>query len=204
VEGVARRVGGMLCFSASRCRGYLHAKSLGTGGEYLSYVWLLLWFMVLESVAERQAGSRGRISGSKAQEHLLHHRHAMELVAPSTTFKDQTFRRRMGRKQLLLHVLMEMTMSDKKCNSSLDWFVLSPCFDSNVVPSKALLVNDGFLVVLVHVVNLCLKGIVCDLQLSSRCGVASLCSAICFCLNSVYFFLGSQEGEIPYLIVLKA
>lgn len=32
----------MLCFSAARCRGYLHAKSLGNGGEYLSYVWLLL------------------------------------------------------------------------------------------------------------------------------------------------------------------
>nr|CAB3491812.1 unnamed protein product [Digitaria exilis] len=30
----------MLCFSASRCRGYLHAKSLGKGGEYLSYIWL--------------------------------------------------------------------------------------------------------------------------------------------------------------------
>nr|CAB3483866.1 unnamed protein product [Digitaria exilis] len=26
----------MLCFSASRCRGYLHAKPLGTGGEFLS------------------------------------------------------------------------------------------------------------------------------------------------------------------------
>ncbi|CAO2206315.1 unnamed protein product [Urochloa humidicola] len=47
----------MLCFSASRCRGYLHAKSLGMGGEYLSYVWLLLWYMGLESVAERQQRS---------------------------------------------------------------------------------------------------------------------------------------------------
>ncbi|EAY98894.1 hypothetical protein OsI_20849 [Oryza sativa Indica Group] len=47
----------MLCFSASRCRGYLHAKSLGQGGEYLSYVWLLLWYMGLESVAERQQRS---------------------------------------------------------------------------------------------------------------------------------------------------
>jgi hypothetical protein len=26
----------MLCFSAGRCRGYLHAKSLGKGGEFLS------------------------------------------------------------------------------------------------------------------------------------------------------------------------
>jgi hypothetical protein len=43
----------MLCFSASRCRGYLHAKSLGTGGQYLSYVWLLLWYMGMETLAER-------------------------------------------------------------------------------------------------------------------------------------------------------
>uniref|UniRef100_A0A8R7Q1R3 Uncharacterized protein n=1 Tax=Triticum urartu TaxID=4572 RepID=A0A8R7Q1R3_TRIUA len=28
----------MLCFSASRCRGYLHAKSLGTGPELLTYI----------------------------------------------------------------------------------------------------------------------------------------------------------------------
>ncbi|KAK3123028.1 hypothetical protein QOZ80_8AG0622670 [Eleusine coracana subsp. coracana] len=47
----------VLCFSASRCRGYLHAKSLGSGGEYLSYVWLLLWYLGLESVAERQQRS---------------------------------------------------------------------------------------------------------------------------------------------------
>ncbi|CAN6334173.1 unnamed protein product [Urochloa humidicola] len=43
----------MLCFSASRCRGYLHAKSLATGGEYLSYVWLLLSYMGMETAAER-------------------------------------------------------------------------------------------------------------------------------------------------------
>ncbi|XP_062197927.1 uncharacterized protein LOC133900720 [Phragmites australis] len=43
----------MLCFSAARCRGYLHAKSLGNGGEYLSYVWLLLWYMGMETLAER-------------------------------------------------------------------------------------------------------------------------------------------------------
>jgi hypothetical protein len=42
-----------LCFSAARCRGYLHAKSLGKGGEYLSYVWLLLWYMGMETVAEK-------------------------------------------------------------------------------------------------------------------------------------------------------
>ncbi|VAI00475.1 unnamed protein product [Triticum turgidum subsp. durum] len=54
----------MLCFSASRCRGHLHAKSLGMGGEYLSYVWLLLWYMGLESVAERQQRSDFRKQGA--------------------------------------------------------------------------------------------------------------------------------------------
>jgi hypothetical protein len=43
----------MLCFSASRCRGYLHAKALGKGGEFLSYVWLLLFYMGMETFSER-------------------------------------------------------------------------------------------------------------------------------------------------------
>ncbi|KAM0870089.1 hypothetical protein ACQ4PT_040241 [Festuca glaucescens] len=43
----------MICFSASRCRGYLHAKALGMGTEYLTYVWLLLYHMGMESIAER-------------------------------------------------------------------------------------------------------------------------------------------------------
>ncbi|CAL4994224.1 unnamed protein product [Urochloa decumbens] len=43
----------MLCFSAGRSRGYLHAKSLGRGGEYLSCVWLLLWYMGMETFAMR-------------------------------------------------------------------------------------------------------------------------------------------------------
>ncbi|TVU06344.1 hypothetical protein EJB05_49553, partial [Eragrostis curvula] len=43
----------MLCFSAGRCKGYIHAKSLGKGGEYLSYVWLLLSYMGMETMAER-------------------------------------------------------------------------------------------------------------------------------------------------------
>lgn len=43
----------MLCFSAGRCRGYLHAASLGKGGEYLSCVWLLLWYMGMETFALR-------------------------------------------------------------------------------------------------------------------------------------------------------
>ncbi|TVU39121.1 hypothetical protein EJB05_12526, partial [Eragrostis curvula] len=43
----------MLCFSAGRCRGYLHAKALGTGGELLTYVWLLLSSMGMETLTER-------------------------------------------------------------------------------------------------------------------------------------------------------
>ncbi|CAD6246650.1 unnamed protein product [Miscanthus lutarioriparius] len=44
----------MLCFSAGRCRGYLHAKSLGSGGEFLSYISLLMSHAGLETYAERQ------------------------------------------------------------------------------------------------------------------------------------------------------
>uniref|UniRef100_A0A0E0BGN0 DUF4220 domain-containing protein n=1 Tax=Oryza glumipatula TaxID=40148 RepID=A0A0E0BGN0_9ORYZ len=43
----------MLCFSAGRCRGYLHAKSLGTGGEYLTVVSLVMSHAGLETFAER-------------------------------------------------------------------------------------------------------------------------------------------------------
>jgi hypothetical protein len=43
----------MLCYSASRCTGYLHARSLGEGGEYLSYVWLLWFLMGMETLADR-------------------------------------------------------------------------------------------------------------------------------------------------------
>uniref|UniRef100_A0A0D9XGT7 DUF4220 domain-containing protein n=1 Tax=Leersia perrieri TaxID=77586 RepID=A0A0D9XGT7_9ORYZ len=32
----------MLFYSATMCRGYLHAKSLGQGGEFLTFVWILL------------------------------------------------------------------------------------------------------------------------------------------------------------------
>ncbi|CAL5091493.1 unnamed protein product [Urochloa decumbens] len=44
----------MLCFSAGRCRGYLHAKSLGSGGEYLTFASLLMSHAGLETFAERQ------------------------------------------------------------------------------------------------------------------------------------------------------
>ncbi|KAF8672993.1 hypothetical protein HU200_049062 [Digitaria exilis] len=42
-----------ICFAAGRCRGYLHAKSLGEGGEYLSYIWLLLLYMGMETVEQK-------------------------------------------------------------------------------------------------------------------------------------------------------
>ncbi|XP_066323580.1 uncharacterized protein [Miscanthus floridulus] len=44
----------MLCFCAGRCRGYLHAKSLGSGGEFLTYISLLMSHAGLETYAERQ------------------------------------------------------------------------------------------------------------------------------------------------------
>jgi len=44
----------MLCFSAYRCRGYLHAKSLAYGGEFLTVVSLLMSHAGLETFAERQ------------------------------------------------------------------------------------------------------------------------------------------------------
>ena len=50
IEGVWEE---MLCFSAGRCRGYLHAKSLGKGGEYLSYIWLLMWRRGMETLADK-------------------------------------------------------------------------------------------------------------------------------------------------------
>ncbi|KAM3279900.1 hypothetical protein ACQJBY_046961 [Aegilops geniculata] len=43
----------MLCYSASRCRGYLHAKSLGDGGEFLTNVWFLWSFMGMEILGDK-------------------------------------------------------------------------------------------------------------------------------------------------------
>ncbi|XP_062225003.1 uncharacterized protein LOC133923751 [Phragmites australis] len=44
---------GMLCYSASMCRGYLHAKSLGEGGEFLSFVWLVLSLKGAKTLADK-------------------------------------------------------------------------------------------------------------------------------------------------------
>ncbi|OEL22843.1 hypothetical protein BAE44_0016138 [Dichanthelium oligosanthes] len=53
----------MLCFSAGRCKGYLHDKSWGKGGKYLSYVWLLLSYMGIETKAERMQRTELRERG---------------------------------------------------------------------------------------------------------------------------------------------
>ncbi|CAL4994335.1 unnamed protein product [Urochloa decumbens] len=44
---------GMLCYSASMCRGYLHAKSLGEGGEFISYVWLIISLNGSKTLADK-------------------------------------------------------------------------------------------------------------------------------------------------------
>uniref|UniRef100_A0A0E0M4H7 DUF4220 domain-containing protein n=1 Tax=Oryza punctata TaxID=4537 RepID=A0A0E0M4H7_ORYPU len=44
---------GMLFYSASMCRGYLHAKSLGEGGEFLSFVWLILSLKGAKTLADK-------------------------------------------------------------------------------------------------------------------------------------------------------
>jgi hypothetical protein len=49
----------MLCFSAGRCRGYLHAEALGTGVEYLSYVWILLLYTGMETFPEKLHRTEG-------------------------------------------------------------------------------------------------------------------------------------------------
>ena len=44
---------GMLCYSATMCTGDLHAKSLGEGGEFLSYVWLLISLIGGRTLADK-------------------------------------------------------------------------------------------------------------------------------------------------------
>ncbi|VAI91584.1 unnamed protein product [Triticum turgidum subsp. durum] len=43
----------MLCYSAGRCRGYLHAKNMSEVMELLTHVWFLLSFMGMETFADR-------------------------------------------------------------------------------------------------------------------------------------------------------
>ncbi|XP_062205941.1 uncharacterized protein LOC133907865 [Phragmites australis] len=44
---------GMLCYSASMCRGYIHAKRLGEGGEFLSYVWIVISLKGTKTLADK-------------------------------------------------------------------------------------------------------------------------------------------------------
>jgi hypothetical protein len=60
----------MLCFSASRCRGYLHAKALGSGGEFLSYIWLLLFYMGMETFTERLQRERQELPSREANNNV--------------------------------------------------------------------------------------------------------------------------------------
>ncbi|KAM0831806.1 hypothetical protein ACQ4PT_065291 [Festuca glaucescens] len=50
----------MLCFSAGRCRGYLHAERLGTCVEYLSYVWVMLAYAGMETFPEKLQRREGQ------------------------------------------------------------------------------------------------------------------------------------------------
>ncbi|EMS48452.1 hypothetical protein TRIUR3_03453 [Triticum urartu] len=65
----------MLCFSAARCRGYLHAKGLGTGVEYLTYVWLLLYYIGMETLAAKL----------QRADHHYHHNGGEHGDAPSSS-----------------------------------------------------------------------------------------------------------------------
>ena len=60
----------MLCFCAVRCRGYLHAKSLGSGGEFLTYISLLMSHAGLETYAERQQRVQLRLP-KEARQHIV-------------------------------------------------------------------------------------------------------------------------------------
>ncbi|KAL6888975.1 hypothetical protein ACP4OV_010001 [Aristida adscensionis] len=50
---------GMLFYSASMCRGHLHAKSLSEGGEFLSFVWLALSLMGAKTLADKLQMPKG-------------------------------------------------------------------------------------------------------------------------------------------------
>jgi len=52
----------MLCFSAGRCRGYMHGKNLAYGGEFLTYVALLMSNAGLETFADKQQRMQLRLS----------------------------------------------------------------------------------------------------------------------------------------------
>jgi hypothetical protein len=61
----------MLCYSASRCRGYEHAKSLAHGGEFLTNVWLLWSCMGMETLPDKihNPGIPGPLESDPDEEH---------------------------------------------------------------------------------------------------------------------------------------
>ncbi|XBI96370.1 hypothetical protein VPH35_032660 [Triticum aestivum] len=59
----------MLCFSAGRCRGYLHAQTLGGGVEFLSYVWVLLTYAGMETFPEKLQRREGQTVDGESSLH---------------------------------------------------------------------------------------------------------------------------------------
>uniref|UniRef100_K3ZNL5 DUF4220 domain-containing protein n=1 Tax=Setaria italica TaxID=4555 RepID=K3ZNL5_SETIT len=60
---------GMLCYSASMCRGYLHARSLGEGGEFLSYVWIVISLKGAKTLADKlQMSEEATTCGPQTEE----------------------------------------------------------------------------------------------------------------------------------------
>ncbi|TVU25348.1 hypothetical protein EJB05_27840, partial [Eragrostis curvula] len=59
---------GMLCYSASMCRGYLHAKALGEGGEFLSFVWLVISLKGAKTLADKLQMPQEQHKEGNAQE----------------------------------------------------------------------------------------------------------------------------------------
>jgi hypothetical protein len=72
---------GMLCYSASMCRGYLHAKSLGEGGEFLSFVWLVL---SLKGAPAKTLADKLQMPEPDAQESAAGEETATATTMPST------------------------------------------------------------------------------------------------------------------------
>ncbi|CAN6334171.1 unnamed protein product [Urochloa humidicola] len=57
---------GLLCYSASMCRGYQHAKSLGEGGEFLTFVWLVISLKGAKTLADKlQIPDDGGLEGTQ-------------------------------------------------------------------------------------------------------------------------------------------
>jgi len=75
----------MLCFSAGRCRGYLHAKNIGV--EYLSQVWILLAYAGMETLPERLQRT-SRFQGSLQQEETTEAQDG-GIAPPSTSLKGE-------------------------------------------------------------------------------------------------------------------